>query len=66
LAGTQAAQMWRKEDERPKALLPKRRSIGTVRPIIGPATYQAQGCFNNSNIFILKYIDKYYTSILYL
>ena len=49
-AGIQAAQMCRKEDEIPKDLFPINNSAGTVNPIRIPATYQGQGCFNNSNI----------------
>lgn len=43
LAGITAAQMCRNEDEIPKDLFPKSSKTGTVKPIIGPATYQGQG-----------------------
>ena len=42
-AGKQAAQTWRSDDEIPKDLLPINKSVGTVSPISGPATYQGQG-----------------------
>ncbi|GEO20904.1 hypothetical protein CQA01_14380 [Cyclobacterium qasimii] len=43
LAGTQTAQICLKEDEMPKDLFPNNKSMGTVRPIIGPAIYHGQG-----------------------
>ena len=43
LAGTHAAHTCRSDDEIPKDLLPMSKSVGTVRPISGPATYQGQG-----------------------
>lgn len=43
LAGTQAAQIWRNDEDIPNGLLPKRSNIGTVRPIKTPAIDQCQG-----------------------
>jgi hypothetical protein len=40
----QAAHTWRREEEMPKDLLPKINKIGTINPMIGPATYHGQGC----------------------
>jgi hypothetical protein len=48
LAGKQAAQICRKEDDIPNALLPSSNKAGTISPISGPATYQGQGCLNHS------------------
>lgn len=53
LAGTHEAQMWRSDELIPKDLFPIINSAGTVKPINGPATYQGQGCFINSIIFVL-------------
>lgn len=53
LAGIHEAQMWRNDELIPKDLLPIIKSTGTVKPINGPATYQGQGYFINSIIFIL-------------
>jgi hypothetical protein len=43
LAGKQAAQMWRNDEDIPNDLLPMSNKVGTVSPINGPAIYQAQG-----------------------
>ncbi len=43
LAGRQAAQICRNEEEMPNDLLPSIKSAGTVSPISGPATYQGMG-----------------------
>lgn len=43
LAGIQAAQMCRSEEEIPNDLLPINKRVGTVRPMSGPATYQGHG-----------------------
>jgi hypothetical protein len=56
LAGMQAAQMWRIEELMPKDLLPIIRSNGTIKPIIGPATYQGQGSYRNC--FIKHYLKE--------
>jgi hypothetical protein len=45
LAGKQAAQICRREEEIPNVLLPSISKSGTVKPINGPATHQGQGCF---------------------
>ncbi len=58
LAGTQAAQIWRKVEEIPKGLLPSNNSVGTVSPINIPATDQCQGCFINSMIIFSNFIVK--------
>src|SRR5690606_15002634 len=51
LAGRQAAQAWRRLALMPKFLFPKINNAGTVSPTSGPAMYQGQGCFKNSNIY---------------
>jgi hypothetical protein len=43
LAGKQAAHTCRSEEEIPNDLLPVIKSVGTISPINGPATYQGQG-----------------------
>src|SRR5690606_17057479 len=53
LAGIHEAQTCRNDELMPNDLLPIIKSTGTVKPISGPATYQGQGCFINSIIFIL-------------
>jgi hypothetical protein len=40
----QAAQIWRSDDDMPKALFPMINRSGTINPMSGPATYQGQGC----------------------
>ena len=50
LAGIHEAQMCRSDELMPKDLFPKINKAGTVNPINGPATYQAQGCLINSII----------------
>ena len=47
LAGIHAAQTWRKEEEMPKVLLPISSRVGTISPMIGPATYHGQGWERN-------------------
>jgi hypothetical protein len=42
------------EEDIPNDLLPNINKAGTVKPIKGPAMYQGQGCFKNSNIIIIK------------
>jgi hypothetical protein len=48
LAGIQAAQICRNEEDTPNDLLPMINSSGTTNPINGPATYQGQGCLIHS------------------
>jgi len=61
LAGTHEAQMCRNDELMPNDLLPIIKSVGTVKPINGPATYQAQGCFRNSIIcFIIFFNNSVY------
>ena len=47
-AGRQAAHTCRSDEEIPKVLLPNINNVGTVKPIRGPAIYQAQGFVPNS------------------
>jgi hypothetical protein len=58
LAGKQAAHIWRKEEEMPKALFPIINSTGTVNPISGPATYHGQGFLRSSNIYELLFLER--------
>src|SRR5690606_31193087 len=53
-AGMHEAQMCRNDELIPNDLLPRIKSMGTVSPTSGPATYQGHGCFKNSNIWILS------------
>ena len=58
----QAAQIWRSEDDMPNVLLPDINKAGTIKPIKGPATYQAQGCFKKSimnTYFVVKNVDPF-------
>ena len=52
LDGRTTAQIWRREEDTPKLLLPITSSNGTVNPISGPAIYQGHGCFSHSIIFM--------------
>src|SRR5690554_5311288 len=54
LAGIHEAQICRSDELIPNDLFPKINNAGTVKPISGPATYHAQGCFINSIIFTLS------------
>src|SRR5690606_24881230 len=51
LAGIHDAHIWRNDELIPNDLFPIIKSEGTVSPTNGPAMYQAQGCFKNSNIY---------------
>jgi hypothetical protein len=62
LAGIQAAQMCRSDDDMPNDLFPNNKRVGTVSPIIGPATYHGQGCRINSRNVML---DANYECITY-
>src|SRR3546814_1097967 len=53
-AGTQDAQMCLRDELIPNDLFPNSRSVGTVRPIRGPAMYQGQGGLINSIILDRK------------
>ncbi len=55
LAGKQAAQMCRSDDETPKDLFPINKSVGTVKPMSGPATYHGHGEVIISNIILKEY-----------
>jgi hypothetical protein len=50
LAGIQAAQAWRSDEEMPNDLFPMSNNVGTVRPMSSPATNQCHGWVMNSNI----------------
>ena len=54
--GKQEAQTWRKEDEIPKFYCLRSTIAGTVKPMMGPATYHGQGCDNDMIIFISEAI----------
>jgi hypothetical protein len=43
LAGKQAAQICLRLEEMPNVLFPTNNKVGTINPIIVPATYQGQG-----------------------
>ncbi len=49
------AQTWRSVLEIPRVLFPASKSTGTVKPIIGPATYHGHGCRRNSITFKIKH-----------
>ena len=49
--GKQIAHTWRKLLEMPSILFPASKRRGTVKPIIGPATYHGQGWRRKSNRF---------------
>jgi len=52
LVGMHMAQIWRKDDEIPNALLPNKSKSGTINPINGPVIYQGQGCVKIFIFFI--------------
>ena len=56
LAGMHAAHMWRNDELMPKFLLPIINNVGTINPIIGPATYHGHGCLIKSIIFIFSIV----------
>jgi hypothetical protein len=56
--GKHTAQIWRRDEEIPKALLPSNNRAGTISPISGPPTYQGQGCFNQSTTLIVVQFGK--------
>ena len=55
LAGKHAAHKWRSDELTPNDLFPTIKSIGTINPINGPATYQGHGCFIHSSILMFIY-----------
>ena len=54
LAGIQAAQTCRSEEEIPKVLFPRINKSGTVKPIKSPEIDQCQGWRIISNVFIMN------------
>ena len=63
LAGTQAAQICRRDELMPNDLLPKINNVGTVNPIKGPATYHGHGCLINSiKLIFSKILYSFFTT----